>query len=151
MNKMALGVVRAIRGTILVALLLAAGPVFGGQPQSANQNTASLTGRVTVANGDGGTDVFAGVTVKLTGPSSEPAPQSAVTDTEGRYQFVHLAAGRYTLETKEDGFQPSSNNVIVSTSQAAVADIVLKISSVDQEVEVQGQAAEIATQSSGVT
>jgi hypothetical protein len=151
MNKMASGVVCAVRGTILVALLLAARPVFGGAPQSTNENTASLTGRVTVANGDGGTNPFAGVTVRLTGPSPEPAPQSAVTDAEGRYQFVRLAAGRYTLETSEDGFQPSSNNVIVSASQVAVADIVLKISSVDQQVEVQGQAAEIATQSSGVT
>jgi hypothetical protein len=148
---MASEVVRAVRGTILVALLLAAGPTFGGQPQNTNENTASLAGRVTVANGDGGTDAFAGVTVKLTGPASAPAPQSAVSDTEGRYEFVHLAAGRYTLETKEDGFQPSSNTVIVSASQAAVSDIVLKINSVDQQVEVQAQAAEIATQSSGVT
>ncbi len=142
---------RAVRRTVLAGLLLAAGPAFGGSPQSTSQDTASVTGKVTVANGDGGTDAFAGVTVKLTGPALAPAPQSAVTDTEGRYQFVHLAAGRYTLETSEDGFQPSSNTVIVSASQAAVADIVLKINSVDQQVEVQAQAAEIATQSSGVT
>jgi hypothetical protein len=150
MKKMTSGLLRAVYCAILGALLLAH-LAFGRQPQTANQNTASITGRVTVAKVDGGTDAFAGVTVKLVGPSSEQASQSAVTDTEGRYEFVHLAAGRYTLETKEDGFQPSSNAVIVSASEAAVADIVLKITSVDQQVEVQAEAAEIATQSSGVT
>jgi hypothetical protein len=151
MKKMISGVVRAVNGAFLVVLLLAAHSAFAWQSQSADSRTASITGKVTVANGQGGTDAFAGVTVKLTGPSPEPAPQSAVTDAEGRYEFTRLAAGRYTLETKEDGFQPSSNTVIVSASQAAVSDIVLKINSVDQQVEVQAQAAEIATQSSGVT
>jgi hypothetical protein len=151
MDEMISGVVCAVWRVICIVSLLAAYPAFARQPQNANPNTASISGRITVANGEGVTNVLAGVTVKLTSASSEIAPQSAVTDTDGRYQFTHLAAGNYTLGTKEDGFQPSSAVIVLSAGQAVVEDVILKIISVDQKVEVQGQAAEIATQSSGVT
>jgi hypothetical protein len=80
-----------------------------------------------------------------------PQPQSTVTDAEGRYEFTHLGAGAYTLETSVDGFKSWSATITLGADQALVKDIVLQISSVNQQVEVQGEAAEIATQNVAIT
>src|SRR3989454_8203062 len=83
--------------------------------------------------------------------SAGPAPQSTATDAEGRYEFTHLAAGTYTLEVSSDGFKPWSATITLGAEQALVKDVVLQISSVNQQVEVQGEAAEIATQNVPIT
>jgi len=133
---------------ISIALLPLAYPTFARQPQDANSNVpkASATGRVTVVSGEGTTNNLLGVTVKLTGPSVGPALQSTVTDADGRYEFTHLAAGTYTLEASADGFKPWSATITLRADQALVKDVVLQISSVNQQVEVQGETVEIATQ-----
>jgi len=58
-----------------------------------NDGKASVTGRITTVSGDGATNVLPGTTVKLIGPPVGLAPQSTVTDAEGRYEFTHVAAG----------------------------------------------------------
>src|SRR5467141_1483162 len=138
---------------IFIALLPLACPTFARQPQVANSNVprASVAGRTTVVSGEGATNSLAGVTVKLTDPSVGPAPQSTVTDAEGRYEFTHLAAGAYTLEASAGGFKTWSATITLKADQALVKDIVLQISSVNQQVEVQGEAAEIATQNVAIT
>jgi hypothetical protein len=138
---------------ISIALLPLAYATFARQPQDANSNVpkASATGRVTVVSGEGTTNNLLGVTLKLTGPSVGPALQSTVTDADGRYEFTHLAAGTYTLEASADGFKPWSATVTLRADQALVKDVVLQISSVNQQVEVQGEAAEIATQNVAIT
>lgn len=91
---------------------------------------------------------MADVTVKLTGPPPNGLVQSTVTDADGRYQFAQLAAGSYTLEAREDGFKPWSATVTVQAGQAVVQDVLLQISSVDQQVEVRAEVTPIvATQS----
>src|SRR5256886_2053564 len=151
--KMARRVVFLTCCAISIALLLLAHPTFAGQPQSADSNVskASVTGKITVVSGEGTTNNLLGVTVKLTGPSAGPAPQSTVTDTEGRYEFTHLAAGTYTLEGSADGFKPWSVTITLGADQALVKDAILQISSVNQQVEVQGEAVEIATQNVAIT
>jgi Carboxypeptidase regulatory-like domain len=138
---------------ISIALILLANPVLPRQPQEANAKdaNASLAGKITVVSGEGATNVIPGVTVKLSGPSLGPAPQSTVTDTEGHYEFIHLSAGAYTLEASADGFKTWSSSVTLGADQALVKDVVLQISSVNQQVEVQGEAAEIATQNVAIT
>lgn len=138
---------------ISIVLLLLAYPTLARQPQGANSNApnASVTGRITIVTGEGATNNLAGVNVKLTGASGGPAPESTVTDAEGRYQFTHLAAGAYTLEASADGFKPWSAAITLGVDQALVKDVVLQISSVNQQVEVQGEAAEIATQNVAIT
>jgi Carboxypeptidase regulatory-like domain/TonB dependent receptor len=145
----------AARLAIPVALLLLAHPTLARQPQSANSNLpkASVTGRITVVTGEGTTNNLAGVTVKLTGPSLGPSPQTTVTDAEGRYEFTHLAGGTYTLEASADGFKPWSATLTLGAdqAQALVKDILLKVSSVNQQVEVQAEVTEIATQNVAIT
>jgi hypothetical protein len=151
--KIAREVLFAACCAISIALLPLAYPTFARQPQDANSNVpkAAVTGRTTVVSGEGASNSLAGVTVKLTGPSVGPAPQSTVTDAEGRYEFTHLSAGTYALEASADGFKPWSATITLRANQALVKDVVLQISSVNQQVEVQGEAAEIATQNVAIT
>src|SRR5207253_2021698 len=132
--------------TISIALLLLAYPTFARQPQSAGSNLprGSLTGRITVVSGEGATNNLSGVTVKLTGPAMGAVPPSTVSDADGRYEFTALATGTYTLEASADGFKPWSAKITLGADQALVKDLVLQISSVNQQVEVQGEAVRIA-------
>src|SRR6266704_1047864 len=91
--KMARRVGLPVCCAISIALILPACPILARQPQGANSNDAkaSATGRITAISGEGVTNVLPGVTLKLTGPSAGAAPQSTVTDSEGRYEFTQLA------------------------------------------------------------
>ena len=138
---------------ISIALILFAFPTVARQSQGTNSTAsrASISGRITAISGEGATNVLPGVTVKLTSPSAGPAPQSTATDAEGHYEFTQLAAGTYTMEASADGFKAWSATITLGANQALVKDIVLQISSVNQQVEVQGEAAEIATQNVAIT
>ncbi len=151
--KMARRLLFVARCVISVTSLLLVCSTFARQPQDANSGVpkASVTGRMTVVSGEGATNSLAGVAVKLTGPSAQPTPQSTVTDADGHYEFTQLAAGTYTLEVSADGFKTWSATINLGATQALVKDVVLQISSVNQQVEVQGEAAEIATQNVAIT
>src|SRR5260370_42412740 len=74
-----------------------------------------------------------------------------MTDADGHYEFNHWVAGKYTLEASADGFKTFSVTITLGADQALVKDVVLQISSVNQQVEVQGEVAEIATQNVAIT
>lgn len=137
----------------LVALLSLACPAFAQQTTVANSgiSSASVSGRLTVVSGDGTVSAMAGVTVKLSGSSTAPTSQTTVTDADGRYEFSPLVPGTYTLEATAEGFKPWSTTITLAANQALVKDAVLQISSVNQQVEVQGEAVEIATQNVAIT
>src|SRR6267154_877563 len=138
---------------ISIALPLLAVPAVARPPQGTNSGVskASLSGKITVVSGDGVSNTIPGATLKLSGPPVGLAPQSTVTDAEGRYEFTHVAAGAYTLEASADGFKTWSTTITLGAEQALVKDVVLQISSVNQQVEVQGEAVEIATQNVAIT
>jgi hypothetical protein len=127
---------------------------LGAVPASAKQSgpapqspTASISGTISVVTGEGAKNSLAGVNVKLTGPAPSTTSQTAATNSDGRYEFTHLSAGSYTLEATVQGFNPWTSTVAVESGQMAVADGVLQISTVNEKVEVQGEATEVATQS----
>ena len=60
---------------------------------------------------------------------------------------MRLAPGSYTLEARVEGFQPWTTAVTLGPGQAAIEDVALQISSVQEQIEVQGEVTEIATQS----
>ena len=138
---------------ISIALLLLAYPTLARHPQSAGSNVprGSLTGSITVVSGEGATNNLSGVSVKLTDPSVGAVSRSTVSDADGRYEFTALPTGTYTLEASADGFKPWSGKITLGADQALVKDLVLQISSVNQQVEVQGEAPEIATQNVAIT
>jgi hypothetical protein len=94
---------------------------------------------------------LAGITVKLTGPAPDTTSQEEVSDTEGRFQFIHLAPGTYTVAVTVDGFKPWSATLALPAGQAAVQDAPLQLNLVEENVEVKGEATEIATESVSAT
>jgi Carboxypeptidase regulatory-like domain len=134
-----------------IALLLFVSPVLAQQPQSGPiVFTASLSGKITASSGEGTINSLPGVTVKLTGPSGTE-PRTTTTDADGRYQFSQVAPGAYTLEASADGFKSFSVTITLEANQPLAKELVLQVSSVNQQVEVQGEAAEIATQNVAIT
>jgi Carboxypeptidase regulatory-like domain len=135
-------------GALLLALWNCTIPGFAQRPGADPQaQTASLTGRVTVTTGEGSTDNLAGITVKLTGPAPEATSRSTETDAEARFEFTRLAPGSYTAEASLEGFKPWAATVTLTPGQAAVLDAPLQISTIDEQVVVQGEATDVATQS----
>jgi hypothetical protein len=146
------GALYPLGGAVLIALLICAMPACAQRPGTAAQAAlASLSGKVTTATGQQTTDNLSGITVKLTATAPASAPQTTVTDSEGHYEFAHLAPGSYNLEAGVDGFQPWTAAVTVGPGQTVTKDIALQINSVQEQIEVQGEATEIATQSVSAT
>jgi hypothetical protein len=138
----------ALRGALLFAILICAMQGFAQQAGSgAPTATASITGKVTAAAGQKITDNLAGITVKLTGTAPGSAPKTTITDFKGSYGFAHLAPGSYNLEATVEGFMPWTIAVTLEPGETATEDVALQISSVEERIEVQGEAVEVATQS----
>jgi hypothetical protein len=137
---------------LLFVILICAGPAFAQQRGPVAQATAgSVTGKVTATTGQKTTDILAGITVKLTGTAPGSTSKTTVTDFKGSYEFTHLPPGEYNLEAIVAGFQPWTTAVTLEPAQAVTEDIALQISSVEERIEVQGEAVEVATQSVSAT
>ena len=87
----------------------------------------------------------------MTATAPGSTSKTTVTDSEGRYEFTHLAPGSYNLEASVEGFKPWTAAVTLGPRQVATEDIALQISVVEERVEVQGEATEVATQSVSAT
>jgi hypothetical protein len=70
-----------------------------------------------------------------------------LTDAEGHYDFNSLAPGRYTIEASLEFFKPWTSTITLTPGQAAVLDVPLQINTISEQVEVRGEATEVATQS----
>jgi len=65
--------------------------------------------------------------------------------------FARLTPGSYNLEAVADGFQSWTAAVTLGPGQTVTEDVALQINSVQERIEVQGEATEIATQSVSAT
>ena len=141
-----------LRAVMLPAILMLAMPAFAQQPGISTQpGSATISGKITATTGQKTTENLSGITVKLTATADGSTPRTAVTDSEGHYEFTHLTPGRYNLEASVDGFQAWTVAVTLGPGQAATEDAALQISSVQEQIEVQGEATEIATESVSAT
>ncbi len=118
-------------------------------PQAA---TGIISGRVSVASSQGGvSNNLAAVSVQLKGPAPDSASQETVSDNEGRFEFDRLAPGSYTLAISVEGFKPWTATVAVTAGQASVQDAGLQLNQIEENVEVKGEAVEVATESVSAT
>jgi hypothetical protein len=138
--------------TISVALLFVCSGLSGQAQETApSPGKGAIEGKISVVSSEGVSNSLPGIGVKLKGPSPDTQAQATTTDADGHYEFTQLGPGSYTLEVAADGFKPWSATLTLGANQALVKDIVLQIISVNQQVEVQGEAAEIATQNVAIT
>jgi len=119
---------------------------------SPQASTGIISGRVSVASSQGGvSNNLAAITVKLTGPVPDTASQETVSDNEGRFEFDRLAPGSYALAISVEGFKPWTATVAVTSGQAAVQDAGLQLNQIEENLEVKGEAVEVATESVSAT
>ena len=137
-----------VLATLLLSVSVCAVPRLArGADSSPQAATGSISGRVSVASSQGVSNNLSAISVKLTGPAPDATSQEAVSDTEGRFEFSRLAPGSYKLEVTVDGFKPWSATVTLVAGQDAVQDAGLQLNLVEEQVEVKGEATEIATES----
>ncbi len=146
------GVRVPLHWVLLFAILICAMRGFAQQTGTTTQAaSASVSGKVTASAGENTANNLPGITVKLTGTAPGSASETAVTDFKGSYEFAHLTPGTYNLEATVESFQHWTATVTLGPGQAVTQDIALQISSVEEQIEVQGETEEIATQSVSAT
>ena len=107
----------------------------------AQASDAEITGVVK----DPSSAPIAGTTVTLTNEGSGFVRTNA-TDNEGRYRFVALPPGRYSLKTEAPGFKPEIvTGILLNIGTHIDRDISLAVGSVQEAVTVSGEAPAIDT------
>ncbi|MGH9679242.1 MAG: carboxypeptidase regulatory-like domain-containing protein [Candidatus Acidiferrales bacterium] len=109
--------------------------------------TASISGNVTAAAGDGASNSLAGIPVELAGKGGGSTTQTTLTDRDGHYKFAGLRAGTYILGVTASGFKTWSTELTLGAAQATVQNAVLLLKVVEENMSVTGDAVDVATQS----
>ena len=116
-------------GALFVALMVAALPV------AAQEQSGAISGVVTDATGA----VVPGVTVEARSASGRVS--STVTDTEGAYNFPTLSPGTYEITASLTGFTSVKRpDVRLTLGQSLKVDLGLRVSDIQEEVTVTGEA-----------
>ncbi len=119
------------RFLILCACLLVMCGGFGFASAQQAVTFATLSGRIEDANGAavGGARVVASNTEKNISTST-------MSDTEGRFYFLHLPAGAYTLKVEQAGFATASRQLTLTVGQALDVPVRLSVAGVDEQVAI---------------
>ena len=114
---------------LLLLLLLSTSPLFS-QTQS---TTGVIQGKVEDASGA----VVAGASIEAKS-SDTNFSRHATTDSDGRFVFLALPPGKYTLEvTGKSGFAPlEQTNLVLTVGQAISLNLQLKVSSGNEKIVV---------------
>ena len=97
--------IRLLSYLLLIALFISPAALA----QSVSEG--SITGTVTT-----GGETIRGVPVKITSPALVSGSRSTVSDENGRFVFLSLPPGTYTLSANLDGFRPFQTKNIVLRS-----------------------------------
>jgi len=112
------------------ALILLSGLAF-----SQSGTTGAIEGKITDEEGN----ALPGAGVKISSPDLIGGTQSKVTTVEGKFRFVALPRGTYSLEASLAGFVTTKKDDIkVSVGQTITIDLALKIGKIEEEVTVTG-------------
>jgi hypothetical protein len=127
------GIWKTIAGLFFLALLAAPGSAWA-------QGEASISGIVTDSTGA----IIADATVKVRNTETG-VTRTLVSDSAGRYEASLLAVGKYELTAEQTGFRTESRTgITLSLGQHATLDVTLAVGGVQQTVNVEGSALELA-------
>jgi len=113
--------------TMAVAVALLLGIASAGLAQ---ETTGALRGRIVDSQGL----PVPGVTVTITGPQGA---QTAVADTDGRFNFPFLTPGTYSVRAELPGFKAAERkDVIVSLGQTVDTPLRMEVGGVTETVSV---------------
>src|SRR5437867_4376882 len=90
--------------------------------------------------------VFFGAQVDLLRDGNEE--RTTTTDASGAFRFDNLQPGNYAVRTRKEGFKTDTMKVTVGTRSPGRLRIVLSIETLNQQITVQGDAADVSTDSS---
>src|SRR5437899_8214109 len=126
--------------TVLIVCVLISGVAWG-------QATAQISGTIQDASGA----VFPGV--EITGTQTETGiARTTITNETGFYVLPSLPLGPYRLEAALAGFRTFvQTGIILTVNATPVVNPVLEVGQVSEQVEVQGNAAQVETRSSGIS
>src|SRR5260370_27534778 len=116
---------------LLIALSLCAASIRSAEAQS-----GSLQGTVSVSGPDGQTQSLPGASLKLTPATPGRTPLSTVTNELGEYRFTNLAAGLYTMQVGLAGFKQQTRSVTVRPGLTTVESIQLELAELSGAVTV---------------
>lgn len=141
MHQGSISFIRLVTCLVLSALLLPAAAIA----QSASD--ATLTGTVTLATGE----AIRGVPVKITSPALVSRERNVVSDENGRFVFLSLPAGTYTVSASLDGFRPyTSTGIILGAGDKRDLTITLQQGAYSEEITVESAAPIVDTRSAEI-
>jgi len=114
--------------------------------RTGSDQTASLHGTVSTTQ-ENNVAGLAGITVKLSHDPTAGTPLSTTTDENGRYEFVTLSPGNYSITVEGTGVKAITKPVVLNSGQQNVQDFNLQLDIVSEKVEVKGTASAISTES----
>jgi hypothetical protein len=109
--------------------------------------TGTILGTVT----DESSAVLPGVTATITSPALSAGPSTVVTDEQGRYRFVGLDPGVYTLTLSLSGFGPYREELRVTTGLTIERNVPLKVGAVAETITVSGETPLVDTRNASLT
>ena len=118
-------------------------------PKNSGEQLAALRGTISTAQEDA-TAGLSGIAVKLAHDPNAGTPLSVDTDDNGKYEFLNLQPGTYTISISVQGFKAVTKSVTLTAGQQAIQDFTLQLESVSEKVEVSGSTANITTESASV-
>ena len=131
---------RALRRLTLAALLLSA----------TTADAQTITGTITGIVKDSGGGVLPGATITMTQRETNRV-ESAVSDAEGRYTSAPLPLGTYRVEASLSGFKGAAQSgITLNVNDVARVDFALDVGSVQEMVEVLGQASLVDSSTSAL-
>jgi Carboxypeptidase regulatory-like domain len=136
-------VTASARIAILLTVFVFAGASLQMWAQSSN--AGSVSGAITDQSGA----VVSGVTVTLKDTATNTS-RSTTSNDSGRYVFVNVVPGSYSITFGKQGFVTSKTQTVVSVGVANTIDMSLKVGSTTEVVEVTTTGVELQTENSAI-
>jgi outer membrane receptor protein involved in Fe transport len=115
---------------------------------SQSKETGAIEGTVK----DDNLEPLPGATVSLSSPNLIGGDQTMLTSGSGKYRFVALPPGTYTVEVSLEGFQSAKRvGIKLSVGLTLTADIILKLGEITEEVVVTAESPLIDLKSSATS